>query len=113
MPWALGEPPGDIFGGGPPTRKQRARKQTKDLPTINERPAHHVRSPLSQRADASFSSTDLRRESLDEVMSVGSGSGREREGEKERGERERGETPRKVQKGQITALAKMLSAFKK
>ena len=112
VPWALDElprqlhpnPVGDIFGG-PPIRKQRQRKQPKDLPTINERPVQTPKSPLSQRADASFSSTDLRRDSLDEVMSAGSGK------DGERGEGGAGGAPRKVQKGQIHALAKMLSAF--
>ena len=116
VPWALDElprqlhpnPVGDIFGQ-PPVRKSRQRKP-KDLPTINERPFQSPKSPLSQRTDASFSSTDLRRESLDEVMSNGSG-GKDGNSTGDRVERNEA-TPRKVQKGQITALAKMLSALR-
>lgn len=126
VPWALDElprqlhpnPSGDIFGM--PPRKQRVRKP-KDLPTINERPGQSnvggpsptspsysnftsskAKSPLSQRTDASRSSTSLHRNSL--------GS----EGERgEEGEERADGTPRKVQKGQINALAKMLSALRR
>ncbi len=107
---------GDIFGN--PPRKQRSRKP-KDLPTINERPT--AKSPLSQRVDvaSNYSSTDLRSEgrssrdggSLSLVRSAGSGGGDDDDSMPD-GE-ERDSVPRKVQKGQITALAKMLSAWKR
>ncbi|KII92140.1 hypothetical protein PLICRDRAFT_36930 [Plicaturopsis crispa FD-325 SS-3] len=93
-PWELDQlprhmhpdPHGDIFGQ-PPVRKQRARKP-KDLKldTINERPPQ--KSPLSTRQDAMTSTTEL-------------------EGFDDDG------TPKKVQKGQINALAKMLSALRR
>lgn len=99
VPWELDElprgqhpnPVGDIFGSPPPPRKQRTRKP-KDvkLDTINERPAAGVpKMAESQRRDASTSTTDL----------DGLGSD--------------GEGVRKVQKGQINALAKMLSALRR
>lgn len=112
VPWALDELPrqlqpnisGDIFGMPPAApRKQRTRKP-KDLPTINERPnyttsskAPPTKSPLSQRLDAGRSSTSLHRHSS----------------EGEDGEERADGTPRKVQKGQINALAKMLSALRR
>jgi hypothetical protein len=91
VPWELDElprqmhlnPVGDIFGS-PPTRKQRSRKPKDVLDTITERPGAQ-KSPLSQ--DASRSLTDL--EDVD------------------------GDGPKKVQKGQINALAKMLSALRR
>jgi serine/threonine protein kinase len=92
VPWELDElprqmrvnPTGDVFGSQS-SRKQRSRKPN-DVPldTITERPGAH-RSPLSQ--DASRSMTDL-----EDVDSDG---------------------PKKVQKGQINALAKMLSALRR
>lgn len=135
VPWALDElprgmhpkPDGDIFGH-PPIRKQRIRKP-KDLPTINERPA--PKSPLSQRHDAYNSTTDLRRvydgDALTAVKETvissvvlpvvtenpsASVTSRGNTG----GDNtpvDDGSTPRKVHKGQITALAKMLSALKR
>lgn len=100
MPWVLDElprsqhsnPVGDIFGS-PPVRKQRTRKSPKDLKldTITERPtAHGRRSPEYLRRDASTSTTDL-----------GNGVTTDADGVK------------KVQKGQINALAKMLSALRR
>lgn len=102
VPWELDQlprgqypnPVGDIFGS-PPPRKPRTRK-TKDskLDTINERPGHHgstSRMPENTRRDASTSTTDL------------AGNGKE----------EGSENVKKVQKGQITALAKMLSALRR
>lgn len=93
--------PDDAKFGSPPVRKRRANKP-KDLTldTINERP-QHPKSPLGQRQDAATSTTDLDH--------VGRGDGsKEREG----GDSHDG-TPRKVQKGQINALAKMLSALRR
>ncbi|KAF8070322.1 kinase-like domain-containing protein [Lyophyllum atratum] len=87
-------PVGDIFGA-PPTRKQRTKKP-KDvkLDTITERPANLAagKSIEAQRQDASTSTTDL------------SGLG---------GGKDDGEGVKKVQKGQINALAKMLSALRR
>jgi len=114
MPWELHELPrqlhpnvGDYFGA-PPPRVQRAR-QPKDLPTINERPSHG-KSPLSQAQPATSSSTDLRSEprhsheglAADDDGSILSGK-----------DGDRSDGPRKVQKGQINALAKMLSALRR
>ena len=96
--------PEDVKFGGPPVRKRRANKP-KDLTldTINERPPH-ARSPLAQRQDAATSTTDL-----DHIGGRGGeGGNRERDG----GDVNDG-SPRKVQKGQINALAKMLSALRR
>lgn len=103
VPWELDElprhmhpnPVGDIFGS-PPVRKQRVRKP-KDikLDTINERPGTAAQKTLeSQRHDASTSTTDLAGVSRDSGKDDGDG-------------------PKKVQKGQINALAKMLSALRR
>ena len=100
IPWELDElprgqhpnPVGDIFGS-PPVRKQRTRKPPKDLKldTITERPtAHGPKCQEYSRRDASTSTTDL-----------GSGVTTDADGVK------------KVQKGQINALAKMLSALRR
>lgn len=101
VPWELDQlprgqhpnPVGDIFGS-PPARKQRPRKP-KDLKldTINERPTNtiHKVAPVYQRKDVSTSTTDL----------TGHGKDEQEPGVK------------KVQKGQITALAKMLSALRR
>ncbi|KAI0633358.1 kinase-like protein [Trametes polyzona] len=97
--------PDDAKFGGPPQRKRRANKP-KDLTldTINERPANHPKSPLGQRQDAATSTTDL-----DRVGRAQRDSGsRERESN---GSHEG--SPGKVQKGQINALAKMLSALRR
>lgn len=102
VPWELDElprgqhpkPVGDIFGT-PPVRKQRTKKN-KDvkLDTITERPQNAAagKSLEAQRRDASTSTTDL----------GGLGSGKED-----------GEGVKKVQRGQINALAKMLSALRR
>ena len=100
VPWELDQlprsqypnPAGDIFGS-PPVRKQRTRKSPKDLTldTITERPTPHgQKSPDNLRTDASTSTTDL-----------GNGITPDTDGVK------------KVQKGQINALAKMLSALRR
>ncbi|KAG6862331.1 hypothetical protein C0995_016029 [Termitomyces sp. Mi166 len=102
VPWELDElprgqhpkPVGDIFGS-PPIRKQRTKKN-KDvkLDTITERPQNAAAGKLleAQRRDASTSTTDL----------GGLGIGKDE-----------GEGVKKVQKGQINALAKMLSALRR
>jgi hypothetical protein len=97
IPWELDElprgqhpnPVGDIFGS-PPVRKQRTRKGPKDLKldTITERPAHGQKNQEYSRRDASTSTTDL-------------------------GVTTDADGVRKVQKGQINALAKMLSALRR
>ncbi|KAJ7039219.1 hypothetical protein C8F04DRAFT_1087539 [Mycena alexandri] len=101
VPWELDQlprgqypnPVGDIFGS-PPVRQPRTRKP-KDLQlgTIAERPPAAQKSPEFQRRDAATSTTDL----------SGPGSPRDEEGD----------GPKKVPKGQITALAKMLSALRR
>jgi hypothetical protein len=95
-------PVGDIFGSPPPQRKRgngngtRNNKQTtgatkeNKLDTISERPS-------GQSMDASTSTTDL---------SNGGSAGKE-------GDLFDGAGPKKVQKGQINALAKMLSALRR
>ncbi|KAG6920098.1 hypothetical protein DXG01_010166 [Tephrocybe rancida] len=102
VPWELDQlprgqhpkPVGDIFGS-PPVRKQRTKK-TKDLKldTITERPQNAAagKSLEAQRRDASTSTTDL----------GGLGNGKDD-----------GDGIKKVQRGQITALAKMLSALRR
>jgi len=110
IPWELNEMPrqmhpnpvGDIFGS-PPQRKRgncagaRTNKQTtgvtkenNKLDTISERPS-------GQSMDASTSTTDL---------SYGGSTGKEGDLLDDSG-------PKKVQKGQINALAKMLSALRR
>ncbi|KAK7472942.1 hypothetical protein VKT23_001047 [Stygiomarasmius scandens] len=101
VPWELFEvhrgqgpaPVAEVFNP-PAARKQRTRKP-KDLAldTINERPIHHHKSSPDFGRDALSSSSDL--------GSPGSGGG------------EDGDGPKKVQKGQINALAKMLSALRR
>ncbi|KAF6760063.1 CAMK/CAMK-unique protein kinase [Ephemerocybe angulata] len=100
VPWELDQvprqqytnPTGDIFGA-PPPRKQRTRKH-KDmkLDTITERPIG-PKSPESTRKDAMTSTTDL--PVLDSPKEEGEGG------------------VKKVHKGQINALAKMLSALRR
>jgi len=106
IPWELDQlprgqhpnPNGDIFGS-PPVRKQRTRKPPKDLKldTITERPSGPVsnqKSPPEHLRDASTSTTDL-------------SGGAPNNGKDD------GEGVKKVQKGQINALAKMLSALRR
>ncbi|PPQ98422.1 hypothetical protein CVT24_004101 [Panaeolus cyanescens] len=100
VPWELDQlprgqhpnPVGDIFGA-PPVRKPRTRKQPKDLKldTITERPSG-PKSPENLRRDASTSTTDLGNSS---------------------GSKEEADGVKKVQKGQINALAKMLFALRR
>ncbi|KAI5117226.1 hypothetical protein M0805_001584 [Coniferiporia weirii] len=121
VPWALDELPrqlqpnfsGEIPNVPPSMRKPPRARKPKDLPTINERPSNTPKSPLSQRFDAGRSSTELAREGRSsrdgdqDGLSAGTTGGGGRDGEREDG------TPRKVQKGQINALAKMLSALRR
>lgn len=102
VPWELYElprqlhpnPVGDIFGQ-PPPRKIRTRKpKDSKLDTISERPGAPQKSPVRQRCDAATSTTDL--DGVREGSDAGSDG-----------------APKKVQKGQINALAKMLSALRR
>jgi len=97
VPWELGElprqlhpdPMGVVFSG-PPTRNPRFRKpQDTPLQTITERPGipPAQKAPVFDQLDASVSTTDL---------ADGEGIG-----------------PKKVHRGQITTLAKMLSALRR
>ncbi|PCH43574.1 hypothetical protein WOLCODRAFT_90362 [Wolfiporia cocos MD-104 SS10] len=99
-PWELSEMPRQLHNdphfkySSPPARARRATK-SKDpmLDTISERP--HQK-PVAQRMDAATSTTDLSRADRD------AGGDGDHDG-----------NPRKVQKGQINALAKMLSALRR
>jgi hypothetical protein len=77
-------PTGDIFGS-PPTRK-RVRKADQKLESIDET-SQPQKSPVRQNRAAATSTTDLHDEESD--------------------------GPKKVPKGQINALAKMLSALRR
>ena len=105
VPWELSElprgqriDPVEEMSNGPP-RKQRSRKPKElSLGTISERPPHSAnsqRSPGFVGRDAGASSSDLN-SALSTSSSQGDGDG-----------------PKKVQKGQINALAKMLSALRR
>jgi len=105
-PWELSEMPRQLHQdpetfkySAPPTRKRRGAKgPDSTLDTISERPQQK----LPSRVDATTSTTDLSR------------AQRERDGERDgSGEGDVDGTPRKVQKGQINALAKMLSALRR
>jgi hypothetical protein len=101
VPWALDQlprqmhpnPVGDIFGSPPPPRKSRVRKPKDQLDTIAERSGASPRSavPVSESQEAMESHTDMEEEVVVEEDGV----------------------PKKVQKGQINALAKMLSALRR
>jgi len=101
VPWELDQlprqmhvnPVGDIFGSPPPPRKQRIRKPKDQLDTIAERTGMSPRTavPVSESQEAMESHLDL-----DEVV-----------------DEEAEDVPKKVQKGQINALAKMLSALRR
>ncbi|KAH0827938.1 Pkinase-domain-containing protein [Lanmaoa asiatica] len=102
VPWELDQfprqlhsnPVGDIFGQ-PPQRKPRTRKpKDPKLDTICERSGAPPKQPVHQRRDAATSTTDL--DGVREVSETGSDG-----------------VPKKVQKGQINALAKMLSALRR
>jgi hypothetical protein len=98
IPWELdhvprgqhSNAPVDVFGSPPQARKQRTKKKDK-LDTINERPAA-LKVTEHQRRDAATSTTDLGRLS---------------------GGKDDSEQIKRVQKGQINALAKMLSALRR
>jgi len=87
-------PFGDIFGS-PPARKPRMRKPEDQLDTIVERSVKSPRAavPISENPEATESQLDLEQEEA--VDEDGDGA------------------PKKVQKGQINALTKMLSALRR
>lgn len=94
LPRQMYQNPEEIKYGGPPQHKRRAQKlKDSTLDTISERPN---KAPVAQRRDAATSTTEL------------DGMARERD---EDGTYDG--VPRKVQKGQINALAKMLSALRR
>jgi len=104
VPWELDQlprqmytnPTGDIFGSPPAPRKQRVRTKAKDnkLDTISERSGLSPKSavPFAESLEAMRSNPDL-----DEEVIIEDEDG----------------VPKKVQKGQINALAKMLSALRR
>lgn len=106
-------PEGDIYGQ---QRKRTRKPKDLKLDTISERPpGSTIASPhqklhatglgvVHQRQDAATSTTDL--------DGIGRGSDGVELGASTANAND-GATPRKVQKGQIHALAKMLSAFKR
>lgn len=112
-PWELDQLPRQMYlnpeearFGQPPPRKRRAPKGKESkldgvtkLGTIDEGQGPYPKSPLSQRSDAATSTTDLDRVARDREAALL--------------EDELGTSPRKVQKGQINALAKMLSALRR
>ena len=106
--------PDDFYGST--QRKQRVRKP-KEMPTINERPGRTPKSPLSQRFDAARSSSDLNLDAYDSREAVGGPVATDgRDADSMRSDPDEAfvdGVPRKVQKGQINALAKMLSALRR
>ncbi|KAH8108049.1 kinase-like protein [Cristinia sonorae] len=106
LPRQMHPNPNNVEFGQPPPRKRRAPKAKESkldgvnkLDTINEWPA---KSPLGMgaRSEAATSTTDL-----DRLARDGGNGSVEDDGT--------GTSPRKVQKGQINALAKMLSALRR
>ena len=114
-PWELSElprqqylEPEKVKFSSPPTRKRGQKPNASNLDTISERPGPYQHQPSSHSAqpsvpkyavDASTSTTDLGRAAGD--------------GETEESVGSSPNSPRKVQKGQINALAKMLSALRR
>jgi len=113
VPWALDElprqmrsdvngqmPQGDIFGGPPPPRRRKQQTTKPALDTITERPKviRLGSSPLSG--------------SVPQVHIMSEGSGSDTDHDSGANDLHPDPAPKKVQKGQINALAKMLSALK-
>ncbi|KAI6040249.1 CAMK/CAMK-unique protein kinase [Pisolithus marmoratus] len=137
VPWELDQLPrlsGDPMGidlGQPSQRKARTRKpkDSSKLDTISERPSgpslgvgvsvhHKGNTPgvavVHQRRDAATSTTDLDgivRDNANESPDQSAGTTRSSTNANVGGSD--GTTPKKVQKGQINALAKMLSALRR
>ncbi|EKM53963.1 uncharacterized protein PHACADRAFT_257482 [Phanerochaete carnosa HHB-10118-sp] len=115
-PWELSELPRQMYPdpekvqfSAPPTRKRAQKPKNSNLDTISERPGPYSTPQLPQhppatqppvRTDASTSTTDL-------SHTAGSGDADTQESHGS------ASSPRKVQKGQINALAKMLSALRR
>jgi len=101
VPWELGQlprqqhpnPVGDIFGSPPPPRKQRVRKPKDQLDTIVERSGMSPKNavPVYESQETFESAVEPEEEVIVDENGV----------------------PKKVQKGQINALAKMLSALRR
>lgn len=102
VPWELHQlprqmhpnPVGDIFGSPPPPRnKQRVRKPKDQLDTIAERSGMSPKpaGPVSESQETMENHSDQEEEVVDEE----------------------GQPKKVVQKGQINALAKMLSALRR
>lgn len=132
VPWELDRFPRDPMSNDPtqqPQRKARTRKpkDPSKLDTISERPSgpslgagvsvHKSNTPgvvVHQRQDASTSTTDLDgivRGNADESPDPSTGTARSSDNANICGND--GATPKKVQKGQINTLAKMLSALRR
>ena len=104
LPWELGEVPRQQYlhpekveYSLPPPQRKRAQKpktNASNLGTISERPSQHS---SGSGSEPSASSVNLDGASTNEGEEGGTA----------------GSTPRKVQKGQINALAKMLSALRR
>lgn len=102
VPWELDQlprgmhhnPVGDIFGSPPAPRKPRMRKPKDKLDTISERSGMSPKTaiPGSESEEAMRSNPDL----IEEVEILDESG-----------------VPKKVQKGQINSLAKMLSALRR
>ncbi|KAI6131630.1 CAMK/CAMK-unique protein kinase [Pisolithus croceorrhizus] len=121
-----GDPMGNDHGQ-PSQRKARTRKPKDKLDTISERPSgpslgvgvsvHKANTPgvvVHQRRDASTSTTDLDgivRGNVNESLDLSAGTARSSSNVNV-GAND-GTTPKKVQKGQINTLAKMLSALRR
>lgn len=97
VPWELNDlprqmhlnPVGNIFGSPPPPRKQRVRKLKDPLDPITERPSMSPRA-VSEGQEAMESHLEVEQEVVDEDG-----------------------VPKVVQKAQIDALSKMLSALRR
>ena len=87
------------------------------MPTINERPKRTPKSPLSQRFNAARSSSDLHLEAFDSREVVGSPAATDgRDAESMRSDPDEAFVDgvlRRVQKDQINALSKRLSALRR
>jgi len=102
VPWELHQlprqmhlnPVGDIFGSPPPPRKPRVRKPKDQLDTIAERSGMSSRpaEPVPEGQEVIESRSDPEEEVIED---------------------EEGTPKKVVQKGQINALAKMLSALRR
>ena len=106
--------PDDFYGS---TQRKRRVRKPKEMPTINERLGRTPKSHLSQRFNAARSSSDLLLEAYDSheaVESPAATGGRDTDNMRSDPDGAFVDgVPRRVQKGQINALAKMLSALRR